>query len=102
MDDARCVRDGCGRSCVFCIRGENFADMANRYKTPCQLVFQGWQEVHLHTVITTAAGTASRARSCRISSYYGRFQPEFYRSDDQSRQIFSVTLMRCGREDHGP
>ena len=102
MDDARCVRDGCGRSCVFCIRGENFADMANRYKTPCQLVFQRRQKVHLHAVITTAAGTASRARSWRISSCYGRFQSEFYRSDDQSRQIFSVTLMRCGREDHGP
>ena len=102
MDDARCVRDGCGRSCVFCIRGENFADMANRYKTPCQLVFQRRQKVHLHTVITTAAGTASRARSCRTPSYYGRFQTTFYRSDDQSRQIFSVTLMRCGREDHGP
>ena len=63
MDDARCVRDGCGRSCVFCIRGENFADMANRYKTPCQLVFQRRQKVHWHAVITTAAGTASRVRS---------------------------------------
>ena len=102
MDDARCVRDGCGRSCVFCIRGENFADMANRYKTACQLVFQRWQKVNLHAVITTAAGTASRARSWRISSCYGRCQSMFYRSDDQSRQIFSVTLMRCGREDHGP
>ena len=51
MDDARCVRDGCGRSCVFCIRGENFADMANRYKTACQLVFQRWKEVHLNAVI---------------------------------------------------
>ena len=94
MDDARCVRDGGGRSCVFCIRGENIADMANRYKTPCQLVFQRRQKVHLHTVITTAAGTASRVRSCRTPSCYGRFQTTFYRSDDQSRQIFSVTLMR--------
>ena len=102
MDDARCVRDGCGRSCVFCILGENFADMANWYKTPCQLVFQGRRKVHLHAVITTAAGTASRVRSCRTPSCYGRFQTTFYRSDDQSRQIFSVTLMRCGREDHGP
>lgn len=73
---------------------KNFADTANRYKTPCQLVFQRRQKVHLHTVITTAAGTASRARSCRTPSYYGRFQTTFYRSDDQSRQIFSVTLMR--------
>ena len=102
MDDARCVRDGCGRSCVFCIRGENFVDMADRYKTPCQLVFQGWQKVHLNAVITAAAGAASRTRSCRTPSCYGRFQTTFYRSDDQSRQIFSVTLMRCGREDHGP
>ena len=61
MDDARCVRDGCGRSCVFCIRGENFADMANRYKTACQLVFQRRQKVHLHTVITAAAGTFESA-----------------------------------------
>ena len=52
MDDARCVRDGCGRSCVFCIRGENIADMANRYKTPCQLVFKRRQKVHLNAVIT--------------------------------------------------
>ena len=94
MDDARCVRDGCGRSCVFCIRGENFADMANQHKTACQLVFQKPQKVHLHTVITAAAGAASRVRSWRISSCYGRFQTTFYRSDDQSRQIFSVTLMR--------
>ena len=69
MDDARCVRDGCGRSCVFCIRGENFADMANRYKTPCQLVFQRRQKVHLHTVITTAAGAACRFESAVMPNY---------------------------------
>lgn len=41
----------------------NFADMANWYKTPCQLVFQGRQKVHLNAVITTAVGAASRVRS---------------------------------------
>ena len=40
---------------------ENFADMANRYKTACQLVFQRRQKVHLHTVITAAAGTFESA-----------------------------------------